>query len=201
MKQLFIWIFKLKGWKLATPLPPGTDRCVMIASPHTSNWDLIFTIACFELMRIPLKFTIKHEWLKWPFKRMMEGWGAIGIDRSPKQPGQPRPSMVEVMTDLFKDRDRIALVVTPEGTRSLRTSWKTGFYHVAVNANVPIALGYLDYKKKEAGVGKVIYPSGDMAKDMKEIMEFYVNIAPKFPEKFSVDVDYLKGTKKEAAQA
>lgn len=82
------------------------------------------------------------------------------------------------------------MLVTPEGTRSLCANWKTGFYHVAVLANVPIALGYLDYQKKEAGVGKMVYPRGDMKKDMQEIMTFYKNIVPHPPEYFSVDLDY-----------
>lgn len=185
------------GWTLKTPMPEGTDRCVMIASPHTSNWDLVFMVASFDMMNIPLRFTIKHEWLRFPFKRLMLSMGAIGIDRSPKKPGDPRPNMTDVMADLFKGRDRIALVVTPEGTRSLRTKWKTGFYYVAVKAGVPIGLGYLDYKKKEAGVGKMVYPSGDMTKDLQEIMEFYKDIAPHTPAKFSVDLDYLAGKGRE----
>jgi hypothetical protein len=94
------------------------------------------------------------------------------------------------MIELFSQNKELAVMVTPEGTRSLRTKWKTGFYHVAVGAKVPIALGYLDYKNKEAGVGKIIWPSGDMAKDMREIMAFYQNIQGKHPEKFSIDLDY-----------
>ena len=175
------------------PVPPGTDRCVMIAAPHTSNWDLVYMIACFDLMKIPMKFTIKKEWIKFPFKGIMLSLGAIGIDRRPKIAGEARLSMTEVMTNVLKERDHIALVVTPEGTRALRTSWKTGFYYVAVNAGVPIALGYMDYGKKEAGVGKLVYPSGDIKKDLKEIMEFYKNCTAKFPEKFSVDLEYLNG--------
>jgi 1-acyl-sn-glycerol-3-phosphate acyltransferase len=82
------------------------------------------------------------------------------------------------------------MLITPEGTRSLRTQWKTGFYHIAVAANVPIALGYCDYAKKEAGVAKLVYPSGDMKKDMREIMAFYKHIVPKNPANFSIDVNY-----------
>ncbi len=81
-------------------------------------------------------------------------------------------------------------MVTPEGTRKKVTKWKTGFYHVAVGAKVPIALGYLDYKNKIAGVGKIVYPTGDIQKDMQEITDFYRPIAPKHPELFSVDLDY-----------
>lgn len=162
----------------------------MIASPHTSNWDFIFARSAFSLLRIPVRFTVKREWLRFPFKGIMNALGAIGIDRSPKRPGEPRPSMTDAMIELFEKNKELVVLVTPEGTRKKVTKWKTGFYHVAVGAKVPIALGYLDYKNKIAGVGKMIFPSGDMAKDMKEIMDFYKNIAGKFPEKFSVDLDY-----------
>ena len=165
-------------------------RCVMIASPHTSNWDLIFARATFSLLDIPVRFTVKKEWLRFPFRGIMISLGAIGIDRSPKKPGDPRPSMTEAMVELFKENKELSMMVTPEGTRSLRTKWKTGFYHVAVEAKVPIGLGYLDYANKEAGVGKMLYPSGDMDKDMREIMAFYKDIKGKNPEKFSIDLDY-----------
>jgi hypothetical protein len=98
--------------------------------------------------------------------------------------------MTEAMIELFTQNNDLAVMVTPEGTRSLRTKWKTGFYHVAVGAKVPIGLGYLDYKNKVAGVGKIVIPSGDMQKDMREIMAFYKNIEGKHPEKFSIDKDY-----------
>ena len=98
--------------------------------------------------------------------------------------------MVQAMVDLFKVHNDLVMLVTPEGTRSLCTKWKTGFYHIAVLANVPVALGYLDYEKKEAGVGKVVYPSGDMKKDIQEIMTFYKKVVPHTPEKFSIDLDY-----------
>ena len=109
---------------------------------------------------------------------------------SPKKPGDPRPSMTEAMVQLFKDHKELAVMVTPEGTRSLRTKWKTGFYHVAADAKVPIGLGYLDYANKVAGVGYMLHPSGDKDKDMREIMAFYKNIKGKHPEKFSIDLDY-----------
>jgi hypothetical protein len=82
-------------------------------------------------------------------------------------------------------------MVTAEGSRSLCRQWKTGFYYVALTASVPIVLAYLDYEKKEAGIGKVIYPSGDIAADMKDIMLFYKDIKAKFPEKFSLDERYV----------
>ncbi len=98
--------------------------------------------------------------------------------------------MTESMIELFDFNEELVVMVTPEGTRSLVTKWKTGFYHVAVGAKVPIGLGYLDYKNKIAGVGKVVVPSGHMEKDMREIMAFYKDIQGKYPEKFSIDLDY-----------
>ncbi len=184
------FIFKIFGWQFKDHTGADFSRCVMIAAPHTSNWDLIFARAAFYLLDIPVRYTVKKEWMGFPFNLIFGPLGAIAIDRSAKKEGEERKSMTEAMVDLFSRNKELVVLVTPEGTRALRTKWKTGFYHVAVGANVPIALGYLDYKNKIAGVGKMIYPSGDMQKDMKEIMAFYKNIPAKFPEKFSVDLDY-----------
>ncbi|MCC5945650.1 MAG: 1-acyl-sn-glycerol-3-phosphate acyltransferase, partial [Bernardetiaceae bacterium] len=126
------------------------------------------------------------------FGRLLRKVGAIGIDRTPKKEGEPRQSMVEAMAELFKQQDKLCIVVTPEGTRSKQEKWRTGFYHVAKMANVPIALGYMDYAKKEAGIQVVVYPTDDMHADMKKIMEFYQTINGKFPEKFSIDKQYLQ---------
>jgi hypothetical protein len=183
-------IFKIFGWRFKDHVGGGYERCVMIAAPHTSNWDFVFARAAFYLMDIPVRYTVKNDWMRFPFNLIFGPLGGIGIDRSPKKPGEERRSMTEAMIELFKQNEKLAVMVTPEGTRSLRTKWKTGFYHVAVGAQVPIALGYLDFKNKEAGVGKIILPSGDMQKDMKQIMDFYKNIKGKHPEKFSVDLDY-----------
>lgn len=191
MGKLFSrFIFWLFGWTLDDHLKADFTRCVMIASPHTSNWDFIFARAAFSMMGIPIRFTVKQEWTRFPFGWFMNGLGAIGIDRTPKKPGDPRPSMTEAMIDLFAKNKELVVMVTPEGTRKKVTKWKTGFYHVAVGAKVPIALGYLDYKNKIAGVGKIVYPTGDIHKDMQEITDFYRPISPKHPELFSIDLDY-----------
>jgi 1-acyl-sn-glycerol-3-phosphate acyltransferase len=187
ISKFVFWIF---GWRFNDAVGGGYNRAVMIAAPHTSNWDLVFARAAFYLMDIPVRYTVKKEWMRFPFSLVFGPLGAIAIDRSPRKAGQERKSMTEAMIQLFEGGSDLCVMVTPEGTRSLRTKWKTGFYHVAVGAKVPIALGYLDYKNKVAGVGKLIYPSGDMQKDMKEIMDFYKPIQGKHPEKFSVDLDY-----------
>jgi 1-acyl-sn-glycerol-3-phosphate acyltransferase len=192
---MLTWIFKLLfkwyGWKIVGDFPDYGKKAVIIAAPHTSNWDFVFMIAAFSIAKIPLHFTIKKEWLKFPFKKAMLKFGAVGIDRSPKVEGQPRQSMTDAMADLFKNRDSLVLTVTAEGTRALRTEWKTGFYYVAKTAGVPIVCSYLDYGKKESGMDKLIWPSDNMEADLREIMAFYKTKTPKFPEKFSVDLRYV----------
>tara|TARA_B110000483_G_scaffold118993_1_gene143782 strand:- start:12 stop:563 length:552 start_codon:yes stop_codon:yes gene_type:complete len=181
----------LLGWKVHKKLPAGVDRCVMIASPHTSNWDFVFTRSAFSILNIPVRFTIKDTWFKFPLNLIFGPLGGIAINRKPRKEGEERPSTVEAMAALFEKNKNLVVLVTPEGTRSYREEWKSGFYHVAKMANVPICLGYVDYKNKVAGVGMTVYPSDDIAADMKIIMRFYKDIAPKHPEKFSVDKRYI----------
>lgn len=185
--KFFYWI---QGWKLEYTDSPDLHRCVMMAAPHTSNWDFPITIAAFRKMGIPLKFTIKKEWMKFPFNMIIGPLGGIGIDRNP-EPGKPRKNMVDVMAGLFKNRDELCVVVTPEGTRKKSTQWKTGFYYVALRAKVPIALGFCDYKRKVAGVLEIFYPSGDVDADMRIIMSKYTNISGKYPELYSPDLRYV----------
>lgn len=186
--RFFFWINK---WEVDRNLPKEVHKSVVIAAPHTSNWDFIYMAAAFHILGIKIRFTVKKELAKFPSKQILESFGAIWIDRSPKKPGDERKSTVEAMADLFKDKDKLLLVVTPEGTRSKRTEWKSGFYHVAKMANVPIGLGYLDYKKCKGGIPRLVYPSDNMEADMREITAFYKDIPGKHPEKFSPDLRYL----------
>lgn len=190
VRWIFKVIFKALGWKLKTEAIVGIKQSITIAAPHTANMDLPIAKAAFDLMGLPLRFTVKQEWVKFPFKRIMLNLGAIAINRTPKNPGEERPSMTEAMANLFKENPELHVMVTPEGTRSLRTQWKTGFWYTAKMANVPILLGYLDYKNKVAGIGKIIYPT-DLETDMRTMMQFYKDITPCHPEKFSLDERYI----------
>lgn len=180
----------LMGWEIDNHWDLDIDQCVMIAAPHTSNWDALYARLALKALGVNVRLTIKDSYMKFPFGPFVRAMGGIGIDRSAKQEGQERPSMVQLMSDLFKTHPKLVMLVTPEGTRAKQEQWKTGFYHVAVNAGVPIALAYMDYVKKKTGIGKIVYPSGDYQKDMTEIMAFYAEINAKFPEKFSIDQRY-----------
>lgn len=180
----------LMGWEIDNHWPLDLDQCVMIAAPHSSNWDALYARLALKALGVNVRLTIKDSYMKFPFEPFVRAMGGIGIDRRPKAAGEQRPSMVQLMSDLFKQHPKLVMLVTPEGTRAKQEQWKTGFYHVAVTAGVPIALAYMDYAQKKCGVGKIVYPSGDMEKDMAEIMAFYASIAAKFPEQFSVDTRY-----------
>lgn len=187
-------VFRTAGWRLVgAELAQTHRRAVVTAAPHTSNWDLLFSLAAFELLDVPVRFTIKREWMKFPWKIAIEPLGGIAIDRSPQPDGAGatrRPSMVEAMVRLFRDHpSELAIMVTPEGTRGARDAWKTGFWHVAKQAGVPILLGYLDYRKKEAGLGAVIEPT-DLDTDMRRMMAFYANVTGRHPELFKLDKRY-----------
>lgn len=182
-------IFKLTGWKTDDRIPPQIKKCIIIAAPHTSNWDFWYCMAAFRIYNLHIRFTVKKEWMKFPFNLLMKPLGAIGIDRTPRGANNERPSFVDAMTELFNTNEELIIVITPEGTRSKNEKWKTGFYQVAKAAKVPILLGYVDYKDKVAGVAHPMYIS-DYKTDMKKIMDFYKTIYPKFPEKFSVDTSF-----------
>ena len=174
----FRTFFKLSGWSIAGRVPDHIKQCVVVAAPHTSNYDYLYSLAVFFELKMPVKFLGKKELFAFPLGLLMRATGGIAVDRSKKN------NLVDYMVGLFKEYNELFLLIPPEGTRSAVKEWKTGFYRVAQTAKVPIILGYLDYKKKEAGFGKVFYPTGDLEKDMIEIKAFYQSVTPRHPNKY-----------------
>lgn len=181
MKFLSKIVFWLAGWSLNPNWPKGVKKAVLIAIPHTSNWDLLYARAAFYLMDIPVKFTIKKEVMVGPMGWFLKGLGGIAIDRK-RVPGGKRQTYTEAMTQMLQNSQELVIMVTPEGTRKAVKKWKTGFYHIALGADVPIVVGYLDYKKKEAGIGPVLVPTGDVEGQIKELMAYGRTVTPKYPE-------------------
>jgi 1-acyl-sn-glycerol-3-phosphate acyltransferase len=172
--------FAIIGWKTYNGIPAHVKKYVMIGAPHTSNWDFPITMAALLLMRVKVNYLAKKELFKFPLGIIMRYFGGISVDRS------KNTRMVDSMTNEFKLHESLILLVPPEGTRGYVKEWKSGFYYVALGAGVPIGLGYLDYARKEAGIAKLFYPSGDFTKDLEEIKSFYRGIAARHPEKSSV---------------
>lgn len=167
-------ILNLLGWTYDVEALKSIDKCVLIVAPHTSAWDMAIGKAVFVLAKIPAKIAVKKEAFFWPMNWLLRYLGCIPIDRTPKDGNNKRKiSLVDAMVNSINQEKRICMVITPEGSRGKRKQWKTGFYHIAVKANVPIALGYLNFDVKEGIVDKIFYPTGDMDKDMREIMAYY----------------------------
>ena len=181
MKLLARFIFWITGWKVAGKWPTGLKKAVLIAIPHTSNWDIIYARAAFYLLDVPVRFTIKKEVMVGPLGWIIKGVGGIAIDRK-KVAGKKTQTYTQAMISMLKERDELVMMVTPEGTRSYAPKWKTGFYHIALGAEVPVVIGYLDYKRKVAGIGPVISPSGNMDADIEEMKAFGRTVTAKYPE-------------------
>ena len=172
------FILRLMGWHITSVIPTGTKKCIIAVAPHTSYWDFVIGRLAYWVMGIKASFLIKKEAFRFPFRRLLIRMGGLPVDRGRSS------KMVDDVVEQFNKSESLVIVITPEGTRKPVKHWKKGFYYIALKANVPIALGYLDYAKKEGGVGKVIYPNGDFEGQMKEIREFYRGMSPKHPERF-----------------
>ena len=178
---LFKIFFKIKGFKITEPIPAHIKKCVVIAAPHTSNWDFVYAIAAINLFGLKLNYLIKKELFRWPLKSYLLKTGGIAIERKKSN------NFVENTIQLFNQRENLILVIPPKGTRSSVSKWKSGFYHIALGADVPLFLGYIDYKKKTAGFGKSVKLTGDKPTDLKIIRDFYSDKTAKHPEKFSLE--------------
>lgn len=178
------FLLKVFGWKIEADDISEIKKAVIIMAPHTSNWD--FPIGRFALLerRISIRTMIKKESFWFPLGVVLRWLGAIPVDRAHS------PKTVKAITQQFDKNKEFILLITPEGTRKLTKRWKKGFYFIAQTANVPIILGFLDYSKKIAGLGPVIYPSGDYDEDMKKIEAFYADKVARHPEKFNLSPMY-----------
>ncbi len=180
LKTLFRWFsivaLKIAGWRVQGRLPV-VPKFVLVGAPHTSNWDLPYTLFIIFVLRGKICWLGKESLFRPPFKGFFKWLGGIPIDRSKSK------NIVAQTIQQFNQNKTMILTIAPEGTRSRTKKWKTGFYHIAKGANIPIALGFLDYRRKVGGIGPLIYPTGNIEADMKSIRAFYDNVTAKYPEK------------------
>ncbi len=183
--QLARFFFWVTGWKLNNSrIDLGAlKKTVMIAAPHTTNWDLPYSLAAFWLMRIDVKYFIKDMYTKSIFGWFFKWTGAVGVSRK-----NAKNNLVQTSIDLLNSKEQLVLLVPAEGTRKRVDKWRTGFYHIAKGARVPVSLGYLDYAKKEAGILDVFPLSNDWAADMTHIQEAYRPITGKYPENYNPQI-------------
>lgn len=170
--RLFLWI---TGWKLGGEVS-SHKKYILIAAPHTSNWDLVFMLAFAYVCDVQISWLGKHTLFRWPFGPFMRWLGGIPIDR------RAHHNTVQHVAQLFGERESLVLAVPAEGTRKYREYWKSGFYFMAQEAHVPIVLGFLDYKNKRGGFGPALMPTGNIRADMDQIRAFYKDITGRHPE-------------------
>jgi 1-acyl-sn-glycerol-3-phosphate acyltransferase len=170
-------VLKLFGWAAEGSLA-DQPKCVLIVAPHTSNWDFPVMLLLAVALRLKVTWMGKHTLFRPPFGWIMRRLGGLPIDRG------ARRNMVEQAVVSFRAHDRLLLAILPEGTRKRTPYWRSGFYHIALGAHVPIALAFADYRRKVGGIGRMIMPSGDIDADMALIRDFYSGIIGKRPDQF-----------------
>lgn len=176
VSRSYLHVFK---WRYEGHLP-DIPKFVVIAAPHTSNWDFPITMFLAFALKAKVYWMGKDSLFKKPFGGIMRWLGGIPIDRSKAN------NVVANTIDVFNKHEKLVIVVPPEGTRNKVSHWKTGFYHIAVGANIPIVLGFVDYGRKVGGIGPTVLPTGDIDADMRRICSFYRNVKGKYPEKSSL---------------
>ena len=163
-----ILFLKLTGWTIEGALPPEAAKSVFIAAPHTSNWDLPYTLMVAFSLRLNIYWMGKESIFRPPFRGVMMWLGGIPVNR--EKSGNLVAASIEAIKAAAPP---LQLVVPPEATRSKTRTWKTGFYYIAAGAGVPIVMAYMDYANKRSGLGPVLVPSGDIERDMEKIKAFY----------------------------
>jgi len=184
VRALSIAFMKISGWKVEGERPKAHEKFVMIAAPHTSNWDLPYMLMVAFTLRLNVYWMGKASIFAPPFGGIMKWLGGVPVNR------EHSTNMVAASADAIKNANyAMQLVVPPEGTRSKVRYWKTGFYYIALQADVPIVLAYMDYEKKLTGLGPTLYPSGDIEADMKIIRTFYAPFSGKNASQFEAEND------------
>ncbi len=182
LRALSVAFLRITGWKLEGQLPPGCHKCVLIAAPHTSNWDLPYTLMVAFALRLHIYWMGKAQLFRPPFRGVMMWLGGIPVQR------EKSSNVVGASVDAIRTADGpLQLVVPPEGTRLKVRYWKTGFYYIAVGADVPIVLAYMDYHRKISGLGPVFQPTGDIEADMVRIKAFYAGFKGHNADQFQTE--------------
>ncbi|WP_395644745.1 lysophospholipid acyltransferase family protein [Terricaulis sp.] len=179
--EIVRWIsgayLRLSGWRIRGDWP-GFDKAVLVAAPHTSNWDGLNMLATAGYYRVKLKWMGKKSLTTGPFGWVLKAMGCVPIDRSASH------DVVRTMADVFAREPKIVLAIPPEGTRSAVREWKSGFYHIAHAAKVPLVLSVLDYGKKTVSLAATFTPSGDYDADLAAIRAHYANAVGKKASNF-----------------
>jgi 1-acyl-sn-glycerol-3-phosphate acyltransferase len=173
--RFILWV---TGWQVEGSVPQ-TGKMVIIAAPHTSNWDLLYLLGAAYSLRLSIFWLAKDSLFLPILRQVMRFFGGIPVDRS------KRNNLVMQLVTRFTQQDQLAIVIPPSGTRKRTKFWHSGFYQIAKGARIHMVCGFLDYERKVAGLGPAFVPGNDVCADMDRIREFYKPIQARYPEKTS----------------
>jgi 1-acyl-sn-glycerol-3-phosphate acyltransferase len=176
LKYIARFIFWIIGWKIDPNAPKDIKKCVIAFGPHTSNWDFIIGRLAFFQYGVKGKFLIKKELFFFPLGIVLRSLGGIAVDR------KRNSNMTDFAVSLFEKSETMYLVFTPEGTRKYNPNWKKGFYYIALKANVPIYICYVDFATKTGGFHSLFHPTGNIEQDILEIKSRLGQFKGKVPE-------------------
>ncbi|MFM9945271.1 MAG: lysophospholipid acyltransferase family protein [Bacteroidia bacterium] len=177
LRPLFILIFeKILGWRIVGK-KPDFKKFVMVVAPHTSNWDFMVGSWARSSLRLNAWYVAKKELFVWPLGYLFRALGGFPVDR------KKHTNLVDQIVEIFNSQTEFNITITPEGTRSYSPEWKTGFYQIALKANIPIQMVGFDYKKKLVALAEPFFPSGDLNKDMEMMKSYFRQFKGKYPEK------------------
>ncbi len=177
MGKIYRIILRLFGWKIDDHSPEGLRQCVIAVGPHTSNWDFVIGWMAFQTYGVRGRFLIKKELFFPPLGWLLKAMGGLPVDRSKNN------NLTDQAVKLFQKYDDLYMVFTPEATRDYNPNWKKGFYYIALRAQVPIYIAYIDFENKKGGFHSRFNPSGDVNKDIAHIKGILQNYKGRFPEK------------------
>ncbi|HWW57648.1 MAG TPA: lysophospholipid acyltransferase family protein [Sphingopyxis sp.] len=190
VRRLLLLLYRMRGWK-AVGVVPESRRFILIAAPHTSNWDFVNFLGLTADLGIRPYFMAKLSLFRWPLGGFIRQMGGVPVDR------RGGGNVVEQMTLEFARRSEFMLTVAPEGTRGKAVKWRTGFYQIALAAKVPLVVGFMDYGTRTGGLGPLIWPSGDFRADMTKLFEVYKSCVARFPERAVRSIDDIVGSDEE----
>lgn len=166
VRRILIALYRWKGWRIEGQRP-DCHKFIIVGAPHTSNWDFIFFIGATHEFGIRPSFMGKNSLFRWPATNFMLDMGGIPVDRS------KRGNYVDQVAEAFAAADDLALVIAPEGSRTFKGGWRSGFYHIAMAAGVPIVPAWVNNETMRGGMGEAIMPSGDYRADLAKLAAFY----------------------------
>ncbi len=178
-RRCWLLLLRVMGWEFEGEVP-NLSRFVIIGAPHTSNWDFVVALGIIGYLGLRIQLFGKHTIFRWPLGPLLRRMGGIPVDR------RKAHGLVEQAIETFASADKLVVAMAPEGTRERTRRWKSGFYHIAAGAAVPIVPAYIDFSRRRVGMGEPLVPTGDMERDVHALYTFYVSFAnaAKHPQNF-----------------